>query len=90
MLPQWHVKDPSHSAKSASDRLHLNTNTPLTQRSQSGLIAAVQEECGNLSGNEFTRNSSGDTRLQSSQLTKPLWTDPGLKKEKKVELVYMS
>ena len=39
--------------------------------------AAVQAECVNLSGNELTRNSSGNTRLQSSQLAEPLWTDPG-------------
>ena len=32
-----------------------------------------------LSGNELTRNSSGNTRSQSSQLAEPLWTDPGLK-----------
>ena len=38
--------------------------------------AAVQAECGNLSGNELTRNSSGNTRLQSSQLAEPLWTVP--------------
>ena len=31
MLPQWHAKDPRHSAKSAGGRLHLNTHTPLTQ-----------------------------------------------------------
>ena len=37
MLPQWHVKDPGHSAKSAGGRLHLNTHTPLTQRSRGGL-----------------------------------------------------
>ena len=37
VLPQWHVKDPGHSAKSAGGRLHLNTHTPLTQRSGSGL-----------------------------------------------------
>ena len=37
MLPQWHVKDPGHSAKSAGGRLHLNTHTPLAQRSRSGL-----------------------------------------------------
>ena len=37
MLLQWHVKYPSHSAKSAGGRLHLNMHTPLTQRSQSGL-----------------------------------------------------
>ena len=41
--------------------------------------AAVQAECGNLSGNKSTRNSSGNTRLQSSQLAEPLWTDPELK-----------
>ena len=35
--PQWHVKDPGYSAKNAGDRLHLNTHTPLTQRSPSGL-----------------------------------------------------
>ena len=40
---------------------------------------AVQAECGNLSGNELTRNSSGNARSQSSQLAEPLWTDPYLK-----------
>ena len=40
---------------------------------------AIQTECGNLSANELTRNSSGNTRSQSSQLAEPLWTDPGLK-----------
>ena len=37
MLPQWHVKDPSHSAKSAGGRLHLNMHTLLTHWSRSGL-----------------------------------------------------
>ena len=37
MLPQRHVKDPGHSAKSAGGRLHLITHTPLTQRSRSRL-----------------------------------------------------
>ena len=36
MLLQWHVKDPGHSAESASGRLHANMLT-LTQRSRSGL-----------------------------------------------------
>ena len=31
VLPQWHLKDPGHSVKSASGRLDLNTHTPLTQ-----------------------------------------------------------
>ena len=37
LLPQWHVKDPGHSAKSAGGRLHLHMHTPLTQGSSSGL-----------------------------------------------------
>ena len=40
---------------------------------------AVQAYCGNLSGNELTRNLSGYIRPQSSQLAEPLWTDPGIK-----------
>ena len=41
---------------------------------------AVQAKCGNLSGSELTRNSSGNTRSQSSYLAEPLWTNPGLKR----------
>ena len=37
VLPQWHVKDPGQSAKSAGGGLHLNTLTSLIQRSRSGL-----------------------------------------------------
>ena len=37
VLPQWHIKDPRHSAKSAGGRLHLNMHTPSSQRSRSGL-----------------------------------------------------
>ena len=29
-LPQWHVKDPGHSTKTASGELHLNAYTHLT------------------------------------------------------------
>ena len=49
-----------------------------TKLEQAG-YAAVQAECRNLSGDELTLNSSGNTRSQSSQLAEPLWTDPGLK-----------
>ena len=41
VLPQWHVKDPGHSAKSVDGRLHLNTHTPLTQRSRCGLTVPL-------------------------------------------------
>ena len=43
--------------------------------------ADVQTWCGNLSGNELTRNPSGNSRSQSSQLAEPLWTDPRVKSE---------
>ena len=43
VLPQWHVKDSGHSAKSAGGRLHLNTHSPLTQtKSELADYAAVQ------------------------------------------------
>ena len=80
MLSQWHVKDPGHSAKSADGRLHLNTHTPMTQRSRSGLTMPLSRHgVGILSGNELARNSSGNTGPQSSQLAEQQWTDPGLK-----------
>ena len=41
--------------------------------------AVVQALSRNLSGNELTRNSSRNTRPQSSQLAEPLWTDRGIK-----------
>ena len=41
--------------------------------------ATIQALCGNLSGNKLTRNSSGNTQSQSSQLAEPLRTVPGLK-----------
>ena len=56
---------------------HAYTSDPL--KSEWDDYAAVQAECGNLSGNELTSNSSGNTRLQSSQLADPLWTNPGAK-----------
>ena len=43
VLRQWHVKDPGHSAKSAGGRLHLDTHTPLTQRSWSGLTMPLSK-----------------------------------------------
>ena len=46
VLPQWHIKDPGHSAKSADSRLHLNTYTPLTQWSRSGLTMPLSNIVG--------------------------------------------
>ena len=57
------------------------TNSVVSRPSESDWAdyAAVQALCGNLSGNKLTCNSSENTRSQSSQLAKPLWTDSGLK-----------
>ena len=47
-------------------------------KSEWAVYAAVQVQCGNLSGNEFTRSLSGNIRPQSAQPAEPLWTDPGI------------
>ena len=53
--------------------------------------AAVQAQCWNLSGNELTRNLSGNFRPRSSQLAEPLWIDPGMKSGISVrELIFTS
>ena len=79
VLLQWHVKDPSHSAKSAGGTLHLNMQTPLTQWSQSWLTVLSGHSAGIYQGNKLTHNSSENTWLQLSHLAEPLWTDSGLK-----------
>ena len=56
------IKDPDHSAKSADDKLHLNTHTPLTQWSQSGLTMLSRYSVGTCQGNKFTCNSSGNSQ----------------------------
>ena len=48
-------------------------------KSERADYATIQAQWGNLSGNELTRKSSGNTRPQSSKLTEPLWTNPGIK-----------
>ena len=65
--------------QSAGGRLHLNTHTPLTQRSQSGLtMLPFRHSVGNLTANGLTRNLSGNIRPQSSQPAELLWTDSGI------------
>ena len=53
--------------------------TPDPAKSEWADYAATLAQCGNLLGNELTRNSSGNTLSQSSQLAEPLLTDPGIK-----------
>ena len=68
ILPGWHVKDPSHSAKSAGGRLHLNMEATLTQRSEIGLTVLSRHSVEIYQGNELTRNWSWDTRPKSSAM----------------------
>ena len=56
---------------------YSNTLDPM--KSEWADYAAVQAECGNLYGNEFTGDLSGNIQQQSSQFAEPLWTDPGIK-----------
>ena len=87
VLPQWHVKDPSHSAKSAGDRLHLNMHTPLTQRSQSGLTMPLSRH----SVGTYPETSSHTTchwTFSHSHLS--LLSHCGLLLAYRVELVRMS
>ena len=69
MLPQWHVKDPCHSAKNAGCRLKLNMHTPLTQRSQSGLTILLsrhsERTCQEMSSQENHQGTLGQNRLSS-------------------------
>ena len=78
-LSSWHVKDPTHSAKGAGVRLHLNTHTSLTLQNLSGLTMLSRYSVGNYQGKELKHNLSWNTWPQLSQLTEPLWTNPGEK-----------
>ena len=49
VLPQWHVKDPSFSAKNAGGRLYPNTLTPSTKRGRGGLTMLLTYSVGILS-----------------------------------------
>ena len=69
MLPQWHVKDSGHSAKSAGGRLLLNMHTPLTQRSWSGLTMPLSRHSVGtyleMSSHATCQGTFGDSHLSS-------------------------
>ena len=80
--PQWHVKDPGHSAKSAGGRLHrlhLNTHTIWTQRSRSGLTMLVSRHSVETYPETSSHAACQGTFGQFSQLAELLWTDSGTK-----------
>ena len=79
VLMQWHVKDPSHSAQSAGDRLHLNMHTPLTEQNRSGLTILLSRHSVGTYLETSSHATCQGTIGQSSQLTEPLWTDLGTK-----------
>ena len=68
-------------------RLQLNMQTPLTQRSWSGLTILSRHSLGTNQRKKLTHSSSWKARPQSSQLAWPLWTDPW-HKSKRLELVH--
>ena len=79
LLPQWHIKDPGHSAKSAGGQLHQNMHTPMTQQSQSGLTMQLSRRSVRTYPETSSCATCKGTFSQSSQLTGPPWTDPGIK-----------
>ena len=82
-MSKWHVKDPSHTAKTAGGRLYLNIHAPLTQASQNGMTILSRHCVGTYLGT--IREASSHTTQQGafepqvSQIAALLWTDPGLK-----------
>ena len=56
-IPQWHMKDPGHSAKIVSGMLHLNTHTPLTQWSWRTQTMLSRHSMGIHLGNKLTCTS---------------------------------
>ena len=81
VLSQWHVKHSSHCAKSAGGSLQVNTHTHSPQRSLSGPAMLSRHSTGIYQGNKLARNSSGNSRLLSSQLAEPPLTGSCLRRE---------
>ena len=80
VLPQWQVKDPGHSAKSAGCMLHpKHAHFLVPTKSEWSDYVVRAMAFGTYQRNELTKNLSLNARPQSSQLAEPLWTDPGLK-----------
>ena len=82
--PEWHVKDPGHCHKCRWQITPKDAYTFDPTKSELANYAAIQAECGDLSGNELTRNPSRNTQPQSSQLAESLMTDLGLKGQNSV------
>lgn len=81
MLPEWNIKDSSHSARSAGGRIHLDRHDPLTKRNQNGLTMLSRIIEWTYQENKLACNWSWNACPQLSQLTEPLLTNHGLKSE---------
>ena len=74
MLPQWHIKDSGHSAKSAGGRLHTPKHTYTLDR----MKLLSRHSVGTYPETSSHATCQG-TFGQSSRLAEPLRTDPGIK-----------
>ena len=84
VLPQWHLKDPGHSAKKCSCQVtpkhtYINDQT----KSKWGRLRCPGVVWEPIGENELTHSSSGNTQPQSLQLAEPLWTDSGLRSRRR-------
>ena len=81
MFLQWHVKDPGHSAKSSVQVAGFTlTCMPLTQQSQSGLSMWLSKHrVGTYPETSLHATCQGKFGHRQTQLTEPLWPDPGIK-----------
>ena len=85
---QQHVKDPAHSAKSASGRLQLNTHTPLTKQSRSGLTVLSMRSVGTHHAGKRAHTQLVKERSSTVvSFAEAMWTDPW---PERVELVRAS
>ena len=77
VLLQWHVKDPDHSAKSASGRLHLNTLTPLTQPTRRRLTVGLEQMTSTGTGGGVGSNRHWDYKGKNNSDTRGNTTHSG-------------
>ena len=72
-------KRPQSFCQSAGNRLHLSTQTTLTQRSWSGLTMLLSRYSMGTYPETSPHAICQNNRSRSSQFAEPLSTDPGLK-----------
>ena len=81
MLPQWHEKDPGHSAKSAGGQLTPTHTYILNPMKSEWAYCAVHALCRNLSGKTSSYAAHQEMLSYSRPSSLSHWTNPGLKSE---------